>query len=81
MHSLSPDSVEMLKRLTQDRGELMGTLRDRYLAAQVGLDNEAPETIFAVTLSLARQVYFLHHLVIRYFGSLEFLTEEEMRHA
>ncbi|MDD5168272.1 MAG: ATP-binding cassette domain-containing protein [Syntrophales bacterium] len=77
LHTPSPDGVEMLKRLTEDRGELMGTLSDRYLAAQGGGDKEAQEQLFAATQAFARQVYFLHHLAVLYFGILEFLSEPE----
>lgn len=80
LRSPSPEGLEMLKLLTQDRGELMATLRERYLAAQGGLDGEEPEILYAATQAFARQVYFLHHLVIRYFSILDFLTEEKKLH-
>jgi hypothetical protein len=80
LRSPSPEGLEILKQLTQDRGELMATLRDRYLAAQDGLEGEGPGILYAATQAFARQVYFLHHLAIRYFCILDFLTEEKTLH-
>jgi len=77
MNNPGPEDVEMLQRLTQDRSELMGKLRDRYLAAQGRLGQEEAQTLFAATQNFARQVYFLHHVVIRYFSLLEYLAEEK----
>ena len=70
-----PEDVEMLQRLTQDRGELMGELRDRYLAVQGGLSEEEAKTLFAATQNFARQVYFLRNVATRYFSLLDFLAE------
>ncbi len=72
-----PEDVEILQRLTQDRGELMNKLRAGYLAAHSGLGEEEAKTLFAATQNFARQVYFLRNVATRYFSLLEFLAEGE----
>ena len=73
LRTTTPDGIEMLKRLTHDRGELMGKLRDRYFAPQHGLGEEAMNTLFAATQAFTRQVYFLRHVTTNYFSLLKFL--------
>ena len=80
MNDPGPEDVEMLQRLTQDRGELMDKLRDRYLAVPGGSGEEEAKTLFAATQNFARQVYFLRNVAIRYFGLLEFLAEGKSGH-
>jgi putative ABC transport system ATP-binding protein len=75
MNHPDPESAEMLHRLTQDRGELIRKLLDRYLALHGHLSQEAMQTLFAATQNFAQQVYFLRNIAIRYFNLLEFLVE------
>jgi hypothetical protein len=73
----APDAVEMLKRLTHDRGEAIGKVRDCYSVSNGS--TEGAETLFAVTQVFVRQVYLLHQLIIRYFRIFDFLCCEKDR--
>ncbi len=54
------DGVELLLRLTEDRGELMAGLRERYFDSESGLDKEEKRHLFELTELFARTVSLIH---------------------
>ncbi|MDD5169508.1 MAG: hypothetical protein PHN75_11875 [Syntrophales bacterium] len=56
------DGVELLRRLTEDRGELMTSLQERYFDSETGLDKEEKRYLFELTELFARTVCLIHEL-------------------
>jgi hypothetical protein len=58
--ALGSEGVDLLLKLTEDRGELMTSLRERYFAAGTGLREDDKRYIFEVTGLFSRTVYLIH---------------------
>ncbi len=56
----STEGIDLLLQLTQDRGQLMTSLRDRYFDSGAGLDEEDKQYLFELTDLFARIVYLIH---------------------
>ena len=54
------DGVDLLLRLTEDRGNLMTNLRERYFDSGAGFDEEEKRHLFELTELFARKVYLIH---------------------
>jgi hypothetical protein len=54
------EGVDLLLRLTEDRGELMTGLKERYFDSETGLDEEEKRYLFEMTEMFARTVYLIH---------------------
>jgi energy-coupling factor transporter ATP-binding protein EcfA2 len=54
------EGVDLLLRLTEDRGELMTTLRERYFYSEANLDEGEKRQLFELTELFARTVYLIH---------------------
>ncbi len=58
------DEVDLLLRLTEDRGELMTGLRERYFASEPGLSEEEKRFLFEMTELFARTVYLIREWAV-----------------
>jgi putative ABC transport system ATP-binding protein len=58
--SVRAEDVDLLLKLTEDRGELMTGLRERYFAAEGGLNEAEKRYLFELTELFARTVYLIH---------------------
>lgn len=56
--STAPE-VELLLRLTEDRGEMMTSLRERYFSSESGLTGEEKRYLLAMTELFSRAVYLI----------------------
>ncbi len=54
------DSVDMLMQLTEDRGALMTSLREKYFDHAAGFDEDEKCFLFEMTELFARMVYLIH---------------------
>jgi putative ABC transport system ATP-binding protein len=54
------EGVDLLLRLTEDRGELMTGLRERYLDSETGFDEGEKNYLFEMTDLFSRTVYLIH---------------------
>jgi energy-coupling factor transporter ATP-binding protein EcfA2 len=54
------EGVELLLKLTEDRGELMTGLRERYFDSETGLAEEEKHYLFEMTDLFSRTVYLIH---------------------
>jgi len=54
------EGVDLLLQLTEDRGRLMTSLRERYFASGTGLGEEEKLYLFELTDLFARMVYLIH---------------------
>ena len=54
------EGVDLLLQLTEDRGQLMTSLRERYFDSGTGLDEEEKQYLFELTDLFARKVYLIH---------------------
>jgi putative ABC transport system ATP-binding protein len=54
------EGVDLLLRLTEDRGELMTGLKERYFDSETGLDEEEKNYLFEMTDLFSRTVYLIH---------------------
>ena len=51
--------IDLLMRLTEDRGDLMTSLRERFFDSEAGLDGEEKRFLFEMTELFARVVYLI----------------------
>jgi putative ABC transport system ATP-binding protein len=54
------EGIDLLLKLTEDRGELMTGLRERHFASEAGLAEEEKNYLFEVTDLFSRTVYLIH---------------------
>ena len=54
------EGIDLLLQLTEDRGQLMTSLRERHFASGVGLDEGERQYLFELTDLFARMVYLIH---------------------
>ena len=52
--------VDLLLKLTEDRGELMNGIREKYFAAETGPGEAEKRHLFEVTELFSRTVYLIH---------------------
>ena len=57
--------IETLMRLTEDRGEMMKTLRQQIHESEAGASKEAQDYIFDLTNCFSRLIYFLHAIAMQ----------------
>lgn len=57
------DGTELLLQLTEDRGQLMKSMRERYFDSGAGLGEEEKNYLFELTDLFARTVYLIHEWV------------------
>jgi putative ABC transport system ATP-binding protein len=60
----SADDVDMLLNLTEDRGKMMASLRERYFDPKSGLDEKEKLYLFETTNLFARMVFLIHELAL-----------------
>ena len=65
LFSGTKSDIETLLRLTEDRGEMMETLRQRIYKGEAGASKEAQDYIFDLTNCFSRLIYFLHAMALQ----------------
>jgi len=54
------EGLDLLLQLTEDRGQLITSLRGKYFASGAGLGEEEKTYLFELTELFARMVYLVH---------------------